>query len=49
MISGKFAKSGSPAVSVIKKFKWTSADQNTVANLISGKKHEAGQGRRDSG
>ena len=38
MISGKFAKSGSPAVSVIKKFKWTSADQNTVANLIAGKK-----------
>ena len=38
VISGKFAKSGSPAVSVIKKFKWTSADQNTVANLISGKK-----------
>ena len=38
VISGKFAKSGSPAVSVIKKFKWTSADQNTVANLIAGKK-----------
>lgn len=38
IISGKFAKSGSPAVAVIKKFKWTSADQNTVANLISGKK-----------
>ena len=38
IVSGKFAKSGSPAVSVIKKFSWTSADQNTVANLISGKK-----------
>ncbi len=38
IISGKFAKSGSPAVSVIRKFKWTSKDQNTVANLISGKK-----------
>ena len=38
VISGKFAKSGSPAVSVIKKFTWTSKDQNTVANLISGKK-----------
>jgi len=38
IISGKFAKSGSPAVSVIKKFTWTSKDQNMVANLISGKK-----------
>jgi len=38
VISSKFAKSGSPAVSVIKKFTWTSKDQNTVANLISGKK-----------
>jgi len=38
VVSGKFAKSGSPAVSVITKFKWTSKDQNTVANLISGKK-----------
>ncbi len=33
-----FAKSGSPALKVIRKFKWTSADQNFVANLISGKK-----------
>jgi glycine betaine/proline transport system substrate-binding protein len=38
VISSKFAKSGSPAVSVIRKFRWTSKDQNTVANLISGKK-----------
>ena len=38
LISSKFAKSGSPAVSFIKKFKWTDADQNKVANLIAGKK-----------
>ncbi len=38
VVSGKFATSGSPAVKVVKKFKWTSADQNFVANLISGKK-----------
>ena len=38
LVSGKFAKSGSPALAVIKKFKWTSADQNAVANLIAGKK-----------
>jgi glycine betaine/proline transport system substrate-binding protein len=38
LVSGKFAKSGSPALAVIKKFTWTSADQNTVANLIAGKK-----------
>ena len=38
VISSKFAKSGSPAVSVIRKFTWTSKDQNTVANMISGKK-----------
>jgi glycine betaine/proline transport system substrate-binding protein len=38
VVSGKFAKSGSPALKVIKNFKWTSADQNFVANLISGKK-----------
>ena len=34
----KFAKSGSPAFSVSKKFTWTSKDQNFVANLIGGKK-----------
>ena len=38
LVSGKFAKSGSPALAVIKKFKWTSADQNLVANMIAGKK-----------
>ena len=38
VVSGKFAKSGSPAFAVIKKFTWTSADQNFVANLIAGKK-----------
>ena len=38
IISGKFAKSGSPAVAVVKRFKWSPADQNTVANLIAGKK-----------
>ncbi len=38
IISGKFAKSGSPAVKVIRNFKWTSADQNFVANLIAGSK-----------
>ena len=36
-VSSEFAKSGSPALKVIRKFKWTSADQNFVANLISGK------------
>jgi len=38
LISGKFSKSGSPALSVIKKFKWSATDQNTVANMIAGKK-----------
>ena len=38
LVSGDFAKSGSPALKVVKKFKWTSKDQNFVANLISGKK-----------
>ena len=37
LVSSKFAKSGSPALKVIRKFSWTSADQNFVANLISGK------------
>src|SRR6187397_269502 len=31
IISGKFAASGSPAVKVIKNFKWTAKDQNSVA------------------
>ena len=38
IISGKFAKSGSPAVGVVKRFKWTAKDQNAVAFLIGGKK-----------
>jgi glycine betaine/proline transport system substrate-binding protein len=38
IVSSKFAKSGSPAFKVIKNFKWTSKDQNFVANLISGKR-----------
>jgi len=37
LLSGKFAKSGSPAVALIKKWKWTANDQNFVANLIAGK------------
>jgi glycine betaine/proline transport system substrate-binding protein len=38
LVSADFRKSGSPALKVVKKFKWTSKDQNFVANLISGKK-----------
>jgi glycine betaine/proline transport system substrate-binding protein len=38
LVSADFLKSGSPALKVVRKFKWTSADQNFVANLISGKK-----------
>ena len=38
LISKKFATSGSPAVKFVRQWKWTSADQNFVANLISGKK-----------
>jgi glycine betaine/proline transport system substrate-binding protein len=37
LISAKFAKSGSPAVGLIKRWHWTAADQNYVANLIAGK------------
>ena len=36
-VSSDFAKSGSPALKVVRKFKWTSVDQNFVSNLISGK------------
>jgi glycine betaine/proline transport system substrate-binding protein len=35
IMSTKFANSGSPAVSVIKKFKWTNEDQNSVAKSIT--------------
>jgi glycine betaine/proline transport system substrate-binding protein len=38
LIAKKFATSGSPALKLIRKFSWTSADQNTVSNLIAGKK-----------
>ena len=41
LISGKFATSGSPAVKFVRKWKWTAADQNFVANLIAGKKMKA--------
>jgi len=37
LYNAKFAKSGSPAVSVIKKWHWKADDQNFVANLIAGK------------
>jgi len=35
IMSTKFANSGSPAVSVIKKFNWTNDDQNLVAKYIT--------------
>jgi glycine betaine/proline transport system substrate-binding protein len=38
LISKEFATSDSPAVRFVKKFNWTSADQNTVSNLIAGKR-----------
>ena len=37
LISSKFAKSGSPAVALIRRWKWTANDQNVVANMIAGK------------
>jgi glycine betaine/proline transport system substrate-binding protein len=37
VMRSKFAKSGSPAVAVVKRWKWTADDQNFVANLIAGK------------
>jgi glycine betaine/proline transport system substrate-binding protein len=36
LFSKKFAGSGSPAVALLKKWKWTNADQNTVAKMIAG-------------
>jgi glycine betaine/proline transport system substrate-binding protein len=36
LMTSKFAKSGSPAVGVIKRWKWAASDQNYVANLIAG-------------
>ncbi|HEX3223566.1 MAG TPA: ABC transporter substrate-binding protein [Nocardioides sp.] len=35
LISTKFADSGSPAVTLVKNFHWTNADQNTVAEYIA--------------
>ena len=37
VMTSKFAKSGSSAVPVIKRWQWTADDQNFVANLIAGK------------
>jgi len=37
LMSSDFASSGSPAVAVFKKFKWTNDDQNSVAVMIAGK------------
>jgi glycine betaine/proline transport system substrate-binding protein len=34
LISTKFAKSGSPAVDLVKKFSWSNADQNVVSKYI---------------
>ncbi len=34
LIATKFADSGSPAVDLVKKFKWTNADQNVVSKYI---------------
>jgi glycine betaine/proline transport system substrate-binding protein len=36
IFSAKFAKSGSPAFAVLKRFKWTNKDQETVAKMIAG-------------
>jgi glycine betaine/proline transport system substrate-binding protein len=36
LFSKKFATSGSPAVAVLKRWKWTNADQNAVAKMIAG-------------
>ena len=38
IVSAKFAKSGSPAYDLVKKFNWTNDDQNTVAKYIAGDK-----------
>ena len=43
LISTKFANSGSPAVTLIKNFHWTNADQNLVADLHRQGRHEAGR------
>ncbi|HLG09533.1 MAG TPA: glycine betaine ABC transporter substrate-binding protein [Gaiellaceae bacterium] len=38
LFSKEFAQSGSPAVKVLRKFKWSNADQNLVAKYIAGDK-----------
>jgi glycine betaine/proline transport system substrate-binding protein len=38
VFSSKFAKSGSPAYTMLKKWKWTNADQELVAKMIAGDK-----------
>jgi glycine betaine/proline transport system substrate-binding protein len=38
LFSKKFIQSGSPAVSVLRKFQWSNADQNLVAKWIAGDK-----------
>jgi glycine betaine/proline transport system substrate-binding protein len=35
-MSKKFATSGSPAVGVVKRFRWSNTDQNAVAKMIAG-------------
>ncbi|WP_053849582.1 ABC transporter substrate-binding protein [Streptomyces sp. NRRL B-24085] len=35
IVSARFAKSGSPAYDLVKKFNWTNDDQNTVAKYIA--------------
>jgi glycine betaine/proline transport system substrate-binding protein len=37
LFSAKFAKSGSPAYTFLKRWRWSNNDQNYVANLIAGK------------
>ena len=49
VISGKFAKSGSPAVSVIKKFKWTLDGPEHGREPHLRQEDEAGQGSRAVG
>ena len=49
VISEKFAKSGSPAFSVIKKFKWTSSRPEHGREPDRRQEDEAGQGSREVG
>ena len=48
-MTSKFAKSGSPAVGVIKRWKWSANDQNFVANLIAGKHMDPEKAAESSG